>query len=97
MTGPDNSQATRPISVAELLAKNGSIGSPPVGGGRRRRRRGNNDAVTVAELTGEIPLVRMDDSAELPIVELDEQSDEPESDDDSVVDYDSDCAPSTTP
>ncbi len=60
MTGPDNGQAgTRPISVAELLAKNGTIGSPPVGG-RRRRRRGNSDAVTVAELTGEIPVVTDD-------------------------------------
>jgi hypothetical protein len=58
MSGPDDSQAsTRPISVAELLAKNGTIGAPPVGG-RRRRRRGNSDAVTVAELTGEIPIVR---------------------------------------
>jgi hypothetical protein len=57
MTEPqDDHGSTRPISVAELLAKNGSIGSPPVGG-RRRRRRGNADSVTVAELTGEIPLV----------------------------------------
>jgi hypothetical protein len=48
---------SRPISVAELLAKNGTIGSPPVGG-RRRRKRGNSDAVTVAELTGEIPISR---------------------------------------
>ncbi|TFV61340.1 hypothetical protein E4P42_00085 [Mycobacterium sp. PS03-16] len=57
MTEPDNSSSnTRPISVAELLAKNGTIGAPPVGG-RRRRRRGNSDAVTVAELTGEIPIV----------------------------------------
>jgi hypothetical protein len=55
MTGPDNS-STRPISVAELLAKNGTIGAPPAGG-RRRRRRGNADAVTVAELTGEIPVI----------------------------------------
>ena len=55
MTEPDNS-STRPISVAELLAKNGTIGAPPVGG-RRRRRRGNADAVTVAELTGEIPII----------------------------------------
>lgn len=60
MSGPDN-QSTRPISVAELLAKNGTIGSPPVGGGRRRRRRGNSDAVTVAELTGEIPIFRDED------------------------------------
>jgi hypothetical protein len=38
-----------------LLAKNGTIGAPPVGG-RRRRRRGS-DSVSVAELTGEIPIV----------------------------------------
>jgi len=57
MTGPEESHSsTRPISVAELLAKNGTIGAPPVGG-RRRRRRGNSDSVTVAELTGEIPIV----------------------------------------
>jgi len=57
MTGPEDSYSnTRPISVAELLAKNGTIGAPPVGG-RRRRRRGNSDSVTVAELTGEIPIV----------------------------------------
>ncbi|HME50501.1 hypothetical protein [Mycobacterium sp.] len=58
MTGPD--RETRPISVAELLARNGTIGAPPVGG-RRRRRRGNSDAVTVAELTGEIPAVQEDE------------------------------------
>lgn len=60
MTGSDDNTSTRPISVAELLAKNGTIGAPPVGG-RRRRRRGNADAVTVAELTGEIPIIRPDD------------------------------------
>lgn len=60
MTGPENSPSgTRPISVAELLAKNGTIGAPPVGG-RRRRRRGNSDSVTVAELTGEIPIITDD-------------------------------------
>jgi F0F1-type ATP synthase assembly protein I len=60
MTGPEESfSSTRPISVAELLAKNGTIGAPPVGG-RRRRRRGNNESVTVAELTGEIPIVSAD-------------------------------------
>lgn len=53
----DDGQHTRPISVAELLARNGTIGAPPVGG-RRRRRRGNTAAVTVAELTGEIPVIR---------------------------------------
>ncbi|HET9877178.1 MAG TPA: hypothetical protein VFQ37_15685 [Mycobacterium sp.] len=63
MTGshPDTRDAaTRPISVAELLARNGNIGSPPVTG-RRRRHRGNSNAVTVAELTGEIPVIRDDD------------------------------------
>lgn len=62
MTGSDpgtRDAATRPISVAELLAKNGNIGSPPVTG-RRRRHRGNSNAVTVAELTGEIPVIRDD-------------------------------------
>lgn len=74
---------SRPISVAELLAKNGTIGSPPVGG-RRRRRRGNSDAVTVAELTGEIPIIRTgefpavrdeddaEDTAQEPVVEAPE-------------------------
>ena len=65
MTGPEDSySSTRPISVAELLAKNGTIGAPPVGG-RRRRRRGNTEAVTVAELTGEIPIVTDDTHADL--------------------------------
>jgi hypothetical protein len=64
MTGPEDSRSgTRPISVAELLAKNGTIGAPPVGG-RRRRRRGNSDSVTVAELTGEIPIVGAHDDEE---------------------------------
>jgi hypothetical protein len=64
MTGPEDSHgSTRPISVAELLAKNGTIGAPPVGG-RRRRRRGDTDSVTVAELTGEIPIVRGHDVEE---------------------------------
>lgn len=56
MTGPNDN--TRPISVAELLAKNGTIGAPVPN--RRRRRRGNSDAVTVAELTGEIPVINED-------------------------------------
>ncbi len=56
MTGPEDSQSTRPISVAELLARNGTIGAPPHGG-RRRRRRGDTDSISVAELTGEIPIV----------------------------------------
>ena len=56
MTGPHDN--TRPISVAELLAKNGTIGAPVPN--RRRRRRGNSDSVTVAELTGEIPVIDED-------------------------------------
>ena len=56
MTGPEDTQSTRPISVAELLARNGTIGAPPHGG-RRRRRRGDTDSISVAELTGEIPIV----------------------------------------
>ncbi|MGZ4583608.1 MAG: hypothetical protein ACXVYI_04490 [Mycobacterium sp.] len=66
MTGPDSEtegSGTRPISVAELLAKNGTIGAPAVTR-RRRRRRGDDDAVTVAELTGEIPVVGDDDHQE---------------------------------
>jgi hypothetical protein len=60
MTGPHpetESPESRPISVAELLARNGTIGAPAVTR-RRRRRRGDSDAVSVAELTGEIPVVR---------------------------------------
>jgi hypothetical protein len=61
MTGPEDSHSnTRPISVAELLAKNGTIGAPPVGG-RRRKHRGNSESVTVAELTGEIPILSAHD------------------------------------
>jgi hypothetical protein len=80
MTGPEDSHgSTRPISVAELLAKNGTIGAPPVGG-RRRRRRGDSDAVTVAELTGEIPIVSGHDADKaettraIPVVADDEPS-----------------------
>jgi hypothetical protein len=65
MTGPEDSySSTRPISVAELLAKNGTIGAPPVGG-RRRRRRGDTESVTVAELTGEIPIITGDTHADV--------------------------------
>jgi hypothetical protein len=53
------SAETRPISVAELLARNGTIGAPAVTR-RRRRRRGDDDSVTVAELTGEIPIITDD-------------------------------------
>lgn len=59
MTEPhsDAESDTRQISVAELLARNGTIGAPAVTR-RRRRKPGDNDAVTVAELTGEIPIIR---------------------------------------
>lgn len=57
-------ESTRPISVAELLAKNATSAPPPVGG-HRRRRRGNSDAVSVAELTGEIPVIR---TGEIPVL-----------------------------
>jgi hypothetical protein len=63
MTEPHDSASTRPISVAELLAKNGTIGAPVPN--RRRRRRGNSAAVTVAELTGEIPVI--DDDMQLEV------------------------------
>lgn len=66
MTGPDpetESAETRPVSVAELLARNGTIGAPAVTR-RRRRRRGDSDAVSVAELTGDIPVIRDDDEIE---------------------------------
>lgn len=58
MTGPHDSGNTRPISVAELLAKNGTIGAPVPA--HRRRRRGNAEAISVAELTGEIPVLDED-------------------------------------
>lgn len=68
MTGPEDSQSTRPISVAELLARNGTIGAPPAGG-RRRRRRGDTDSISVAELTGEIPIVTDQAVAEEPVAQ----------------------------
>src|SRR5690348_3756173 len=87
MTGPEDSNGnTRPISVAELLAKNGTIGAPPVGG-RRRRRRGNSDAVTVAELTGEIPIIAVHpaDEPEEPPAEKPAEKDRPARSDDTEV------------
>lgn len=78
MTGPHDDSETRPISVAELLARNGTIGAPPVGG-RRRRRRGRADAVTVAELTGEIPVIRDEAPAAEPPNGAVETSAEPQS------------------
>jgi hypothetical protein len=64
MTGPQSeTDSTKPISVAELLAKNGTLGAPAVTR-RRRRRRGDSDSITVAELTGEIPIIRDGDTLE---------------------------------
>src|SRR5258708_5643097 len=59
MTGPHSETETgaRQISVAELLARNETAGSATAPR-RRRRRRGDSDAATVAELTGEIPIIR---------------------------------------
>jgi hypothetical protein len=66
MTGPNpeiEGPGTRPLSVAELLARNGTIGAP-ANTRRRRRRRGDSDAVTVAELTGELPVIADDDETD---------------------------------
>ena len=54
MTESDDTQ--RPVSVAELLARNGAAEGKI--SGHRRRMRGNADAIPVAELTGEIPVIR---------------------------------------
>jgi hypothetical protein len=74
MSAPDDD--TRPVSVAELLARNGTIGSPPVGGRRRRRGRRNSDGVSVAELTGEIPIVHAEEAVYAEPVYQDAVSDE---------------------
>ena len=54
--GPD--PISDPISVAELLARSGTHGAPALT--RRRRRRRGDSSVSVAELTGEIPVIRDD-------------------------------------
>ncbi|MGN7134050.1 hypothetical protein ACTHQY_12355 [Rhodococcoides corynebacterioides] len=53
MTDDNTGGTTGPVSVAELLARNGAT----VGTGGRRRR-GMAGGISVAELTGEIPVVR---------------------------------------
>lgn len=52
----------RRISLAELLAREGGAPAAPAGG-RRRRHRGGENSITVAELTGEIPVIRDDQPA----------------------------------
>ncbi|MFI9510667.1 hypothetical protein [Nocardia sp. NPDC052566] len=44
------------LSVAELLARNGQGGSAPASGGGGRRRRGGR-GISVAELTGDLPVI----------------------------------------
>jgi len=60
MTGAQSETETEsghdPITVAELLARSGTHGAPALT--RRRRRRRGDDSVSVAELTGEIPVIR---------------------------------------
>lgn len=75
------SDDTRPISVAELLARNGTIGSPPVSGHRRRKRR---NALSVAELTGELPVVQ---TGEIPVVDESAGAEDPARDDEPSVQY----------
>ncbi|HEY7051332.1 MAG TPA: hypothetical protein VH496_04255 [Mycobacterium sp.] len=86
MTGPEDNQDSRPISVAELLARNGTIGAKPVSS-RRRRRRGNAQAVTVAELTGEIPVVT--DGALETVTAPEPEVSEPEPDESADTELDS--------
>ncbi len=85
MTDTPDNPSSKPISVAELLAKNGSIGSPPVGG-RRRRRRGDTDSVSVAELTGEIPIYSTGEipsvTGDIPVVTDDDIPEQPDAADD---------------
>jgi hypothetical protein len=85
MTDTPDNPSSKPISVAELLAKNGSIGSPPVGG-RRRRRRGDTDSISVAELTGEIPIYSTGEipfvTGDIPVVTDDDIPQQPEAADD---------------
>ncbi|MFR9753795.1 hypothetical protein ACL02S_22540 [Nocardia sp. 004] len=49
------SEDSKQLSVAELLARNGRQGGAATSGGRRRR---NGRGISVAELTGDLPIVR---------------------------------------
>lgn len=57
----NRSNDTGQISVAELLARNGQKVGTRAGG---RRRRGASGGISVAELTGEIPITRADSKVE---------------------------------
>lgn len=75
----DGAADTGQVSVAELLARNGAKVGTQAGGGRRRR--GMAGGISVAELTGEIPIVRPVENAtpEGTAPEVDEPAvDEPE-------------------
>jgi len=62
-----NPEDTGQISVAELLARNGQKTTAASSGGRRRR--GVKGGISVAELTGEIPVVRADPASdEAPVI-----------------------------
>ena len=98
MTGPDpdaEASGTRPISVAELLARNGTVGAPAVTR-RRRRRRGDSDTVTVAELTAEIPVIREQIREQTPAADAAPESVDTESQPDPRSDIPPDT-PSDTP
>ncbi|AJW42736.1 hypothetical protein CH276_26040 [Rhodococcus sp. 06-470-2] len=70
-----NPEDTGQISVAELLARNGQKTNLSAGG---RRRRGVKGGISVAELTGEIPVVRDEPgNRSAPVVET-PAPDEPE-------------------
>lgn len=61
---------TGQISVAELLARNGQKSTSSSTGGRRRR--GVKGGISVAELTGEIPVVRAEPASdEAPVIATD--------------------------
>lgn len=67
-----NPEDTGQISVAELLARNGQKTNLTAGG---RRRRGVKGGISVAELTGEIPVVR-DEPGDRSAPVVDEPQDE---------------------
>ncbi|KAA0925268.1 hypothetical protein [Rhodococcus sp. ANT_H53B] len=89
-----NPEDTGQISVAELLARNGQKTNLSAGG---RRRRGVKGGISVAELTGEIPVVRDEPgNRSAPVVETpDPDASEPETPD--VAPQSSDAAEDDSP